>query len=146
MMKAFNFRLEKILRIRSFYEEQAKIELGRCVSESEKIKAVLRHIASEKVAARKSMGFQSFDLQDFLASENYLKNLDAKKEMFLAKLAEAELQIEKARKAYIAASQKRKTITRLKEKQLEAWKRETQQEEAATLDDIANSNTVRQKR
>ena len=66
--------------------------------------------------------------------------------MFLAKLAEAELQIEKARKAYIAASQKRKTITRLKEKQLEAWKKETQQEEAATLDDIANSNTVRQKR
>ena len=145
-MKAFQFRLEKVLKVRRFYEEQAKIELGRCIGESEKIKNVLRHIAEEQVSTRKSMSFQNFDLQNFVASENYLKNLDAKKEAFLTKLAEAELEVEKARKVYIAASQKRKTLSRLKEKEIEAWKKETQQEEAAVLDDLTNSATVRQRR
>lgn len=144
-MKAFHFRLEKILQLRIFAEEQAKIELGRCNSEVEKIKSVLKQIASEKVITRKSMGFESFDLQNFLSAETYLKNLDAKKEIFLERLVVAELKAENARKEFIAASQKRKVLTKLKEKQVLQWKKDRQQEEDAILDDISNSKTVREK-
>ncbi|MEL3907493.1 MAG: flagellar export protein FliJ [Treponemataceae bacterium] len=144
-MKTFRFRLEKILQLRSFYEEQAKIELGRCNREVEKIKNVLKQIASEKVLTRRAMGFNDFNLQDFLASETYLKNLDAKKEIFLERLVTAELKVEKARKEFIAASQKRKILTKLKEKQALQWKKERQQEEDAILDDIVNSKTVRER-
>lgn len=142
-MKIFTFRLQKILELRSFYEEKAKIELGRCISEVERIKNILKKIASEKIATRKNMGLKSFDFQNFLASESYLKNLDTKKEQMLKLLSEAEVKVQKARAEFFEATKKRKVLSNLKDKQYEIWKKETLQENDAVLDDIINSKVSR---
>lgn len=138
-MKTFEFSLEKILQLRFFYEDKAKIELGRAISESERLKTILQSIAIEKVKTRKKMGLDNFVLYSFLSSEMYLKNLDIKKEQMLKKLAEAELKVEKARAVFLEATKKRKVLSRLKEKQEEVWKKEARQESDSMIDDIVNS-------
>lgn len=138
-MKSFQFRLEKILQLRTFDEENAKIELGRCIGEVNKIKNILEHIAEEKILTRKSMGLKNFQLHDFLIAETYLKNLEAKKEEMLEALTLAELKVEKAQSFFLEAAKKRKILSKLKEKQELAWKKEVQTQNDAILDDIVNA-------
>lgn len=143
-MKKFEFRLEKILQVRSFQEEQAKLELAKCVGTVEMFKNQLREIAQEKITVRKDMGLNNFELQSFLASETYLKNLDAKKEQCLNLLAEAELKAEEARKVYAEAQKKVKVLENLKEKKFAEWKKEYIIQQDNIVDDTVSAKKARE--
>ena len=137
-MKKFNFSLQKVLDLREFDEKQAKEELGRVISISNKLNAELQQLAVDRTSARNtscSLG----SINDFVAMEQYVTRLDNRKEQVLVELAENELLIEQKRKLFAEAMQNRKVITKLKEKKQKEWKMQNLREEESITDDIANS-------
>jgi flagellar FliJ protein len=143
-VKKFNFPLQKILDLRQFREDEARMALGRAVGEGERIKQDLATTAQMRVQA---MG----DLRNASAAEgvmvnpmalmnlqNYLRRLDQQKERLLAELAQAELVIAEKRSAFAETMKARKVFTNLQDKQFTEWRKDTQRKEDAVLDEIRN--------
>ena len=137
-MKKFAFSLKKILDLKEFSEEQAKIALAQAIAESDRIKAQLKTIAEKRVESNNQRSFCK-NMQDLVIIENYINRLDAEKEQLLQDLAAAELVIEEKRKLMYEAMKERKVLTKLKDKKKAEYRKLTNQEEAAVLDDIANT-------
>lgn len=143
-MKKFDFSLEKVLNLREFEEDQAKIELAKAIAESERLQNILKNLAEERVKNNEKRRFSSdvFYLQNV---ENYIKAIDAKKEETLELLANNELVIEEKRLIVTEAMQKRKALTKLKEKKYSKYKKDLQKEEDKILDEIKNKGRFQTK-
>ena len=137
-MKKFAFSLQKILDLKEFSEEQAKIALAQAIAESDRIKAQLKTIAEKRVESNNQRSFCK-NVQDLVIIENYINRLDAEKEQLLQDLAAAELVIEEKGKLMYEAMKERKVLTKLKDKKKSEYRKLANQEEAAVLDDIANT-------
>jgi flagellar FliJ protein len=138
-MKRFSFSLQKILGIRQYTEDQAKLELGRAMSVLNRIDAELRLVAQNRVYAmqqRTNEGSSSINITSFLVIEDYILLLDAKKEHLLVEFAEAELVVEQKRAVFVEAMKKRKVLTKLSERQFETYKTEAAREESTALDEV----------
>lgn len=137
-MKKFSFKLEKVLELREFEEDQAKIELGKAIAETERIKEELRLIAEKRVQNTKSR-FSSSDVMEQLAIENYITRLDSEKERLLEELAQAELVVEQKRSVFAEALKNRKVISKLKEKRTAEYKKDFYKTEENEIDDVFTS-------
>ena len=140
-MKKFVFSLQKVLDLREFEEEKAKLELGKAVAEMERIKKLLADNAQNRVNA----GYSRRDVSDVLSLqqiENYILGLDLKKEKLLEELASAEFIFEKKRDLFTEAMQAREVLTKLKDKQLSEYKKEALKQEENALDDITNGKVA----
>ena len=140
-MKKFVFSLQKVLDLREFEEEKAKLELGKAVAEMERIKKLLAENAQNRVNA----GYSRRDVSDVLSLqqiENYILGLDLKKEKLLEELASAELIFEKKRDLFTEAMQAREVLTKLKDKQLAEYKKDALKQEENALDDITNGKVA----
>jgi len=135
-MKPFAFRLEKLLNLRKFYEDEAKIELGRAVSVLAELEGKLRALAAERVraaAAQFKSGNNAMEMQQYMY---YLLRLDNTKDRILKEAAMAELKVEEAREAFLEASRERKVLDSLKEKKQKEYHKMKLDEETKVLDDI----------
>ena len=140
-MKKFVFSLQKVLDLREFEEEKAKLELGKAVAEMERIKKLLAENAQNRVNA----GYSRQDVSDIISLqtiENYILGLDIKKEKLLEDLAVAELIFEKKRDLFTEAMQAREVLTKLKDKQLAEYKKDALKQEENALDDITNGKVA----
>lgn len=137
-MKRFEFRLEKLLNLREFYEHQAEIELAHAIAHKDYIDIQLKQIAKLKIktGAEFNPDLEKVDITDLHNAQNYIILLDKKKDDLLEKLVIAEQTIEEKRKIYIEAASKRKVISKLKEKKWEIWKKENIKAEENYIDDI----------
>ena len=137
-MKRFEFRLEKLLNLREFYEHQAEIELAHAIAHKDYIDIHLKQIAKLKIktGAEFNPDLEKVDITDLHNAQNYIILLDKKKDDLLEKLVIAEQTIEEKRKIYIEAASKRKVISKLKEKKWEIWKKENIKAEENYIDDI----------
>ena len=133
-MKRFEFRLEKLLNLREFYEHQAEIELAQAIAHKDYIDIQLKQIAKLKVKTGSEFNPDSdkIHITDLHNAQNYIILLDKKKD----ELVIAEQIIEEKRKIYIEAASKRKVISKLKEKKWEIWKKENIKAEENYIDDI----------
>jgi flagellar FliJ protein len=124
-MKKFTFRLEKILKLRSYAENDAKIELGRAIGTLSRIENDLEAVA----AAQKSAGEKRFSGGDSLpylhGYDNYLQRLESKKERLLQEAAVAELAVEKSRELWMDARAGLKVMENLKERKLAAYRHDS---------------------
>jgi flagellar FliJ protein len=138
-MKRFSFSMQKILDWRQYAEDQAKLDLGRAVSVVNRIEAELRNIAQNRVHAmleRTNEGSQNLNITAILAIEDYITLLDAKKEQLLTELVSAQLVVEQKREVFAEAMKKRSVLTKLSERQLEAYKEDELREEDKVLDEV----------
>lgn len=145
-MKSIQFSLDKILSLRTFYEKEAEIALGKAVSERDAIQLELNIIAIDILKTYEKLVPSSLNISmpDLIAAENYIKGLKIKKEALLQELVLAEDKINSKRKEYIEASKKRQVLSRLKEKKITEWKKECLREEDNFIDDLVtfrNNNT-----
>jgi flagellar protein FliJ len=135
-MKPFVFRLEKLLNLRKYYEEEAKIELGRAVGVLAELEGKIRALAAERVraaAAQFMPGNSAIQIQQYMY---YILRLDNTKERFLKEAAMAEMKVEEAREAFLEASRERKVLDNLKEKKQKEYHKLKLNEETKVLDDI----------
>ena len=136
-MKAFTFGLEKVLNLRQFHEDEAKIELGRAVGALAELESRIRSVAVERAKAAEdqfSPGNTAVEIQQYMY---YLIRLDNTKERLLIEAAQAELKVEEARSVYIEASRERKVLEKLKEKRYKEYRKSLFAEEAKALDDVS---------
>jgi flagellar FliJ protein len=147
-MKRFNFGPEKVLELRKHREQEAKIALGRAVSELTGIEIQIKELAllrakaaaerlSSPAADSPRAAPSAFDAGYYRNYEFYLQRLDRKKEELLEAAAKAQLKVEEERKAYLESSQARKTLDKLREKRAAEYRRAMFAEEAKILDDAA---------
>lgn len=140
-MKKFVFSLQKVLELREYEEDKAKLELGKAVAELERIKRLLQEVAQNRVAANQSRK-DTTDVIVLMNIENYIIGLDAKKEKLLEELTMAQMFFEEKRDLYTKAMQDREVLSKLKEKQLSEYKKEVLKEEENALDDIVKNSEL----
>ncbi|GAB4411391.1 MAG: hypothetical protein OHK0056_15290 [Bacteriovoracaceae bacterium] len=138
MAKKFQFRLEALLKLREFKEQEIKIELGNILKEiayvEEEIKTLNIHIdesykSQENIPAGQASGkFMSFfpayveaKKADILAKENILFSLRKRYK-------------EKLKEMHVARGET-KVIDKLKEKEKTAFKKETEKKMQQDIED-----------
>ena len=137
-MKPFVFGLEKVLGLREYYEDEAKIELGRAVGILAELEARLRSLGEELARAEEaqfSPGNSALVMQQYM---RYLLRLENTKEQLLEEAAIAELKVEEARNAFLEASRERKVLDKVKEKRQKEYRKTVLAEETKMLDDISS--------
>ena len=136
-MKRFQFSMQKILDVREFEEEQAKIELGQALSEVTRIQQELSAVATER--ARMLKVCSESDVTDMIVNERYIQRLDLTRDRLLEELAAAELVVEEKRGAFSEAMKNRKVLSNLREKHLAVHKKNAQLAEDTAADDMTTS-------
>ena len=148
-VKRFAFSLQKLLNLRGFEENKARIELGKAVSEVERISLSLKENAQKRLAAPHSVAATKgdssaarpvMDTTSLLALERYTARLDFEREKMLESLAAAEEVVQEKRAAYIEAAKKVKTLENLKDKKAAEWKKYALRAADDEIDDIVSSN------
>jgi flagellar FliJ protein len=135
-MKAFSFGLEKVLNLRKFYEDEAKIELGRAMGVLADLESRLYAVGRERVkaaAAQFAPENSASMLQQYMF---YIIRLDNLTEELLKEITLAEMKVEEAREAFLEASKERKVLDKLKDKRQKEYHKVILTEETKTLDDI----------
>jgi len=138
MAKAFKFELQDVLDFRNFEKEEAQNELAKALAVETQINDNLQIIASQFVSVKNQIDASS-SFEDIAAGNTRKKFLEMQKEELLKQLAEAKLVSEQKRAVLAEAMKKTTALEKLKEKQLEGWKEESDKEENDFIDDLANS-------
>lgn len=136
-MKAFNFGLQKVLRLRQYQEEEAKIELGRAVGVLAELENKILALAAEQSRAAKDQfnpKNSAAMMQQYMA---YLLRLDNTKEQLLQDAAVAEIKVEEAREVFLEKSRDRKVLDKVKEKRQKEYRKLALIEESNELDEIS---------
>ena len=135
-MKAFTFPFQKVLNLRRFHEDEAKMELGRAMGVLADLEARILALAQERARAQSaqfSPENSAAIIQEYMF---YLLRLDNIKEQLLKEAALAEIKVEQAREAFIEASRERKVLDKLKDKRQKEYRKYVFNEETKALDDI----------
>ena len=143
-MKSFAFGLEKVLNLRKYREDEAKVELGRAIGILTELESRLRSLAFERAsaaAAQFSPGNSIAVMQQYMF---YLFRLDSLKEQLLREAALAEMEVEKARNVFIETSRERKILDKFKEKRQNEYHKDMLNEETKILDEISSGAPARQ--
>ena len=140
-MKRFNFKLEKILKLRENRERETEIELGKAIGVLASLENRIKTVAEEKVTAMRNRF--SGGIREIQTYEFYILRLDQTRDALLTAAAEAELEVEKAREIYLAASRDRKIFSKLKERQESEYKHAVNLEEIKIIDDLTGGRTAR---
>jgi flagellar FliJ protein len=136
-MKRFTFSLEKVLELRKFSEQEAKIELGRAIGILNGLERRVEELAAERfraAAEQFSPENSAAMIQQYMF---YILRLDNTKEELLKEAALAAQKVEEAREVFIEASRELKVMEKLKEKREKEYKKEALAEEAKELDERA---------
>lgn len=138
MAKAFKFELQDVLDFRNFEKEEAQNELAKALAVEIQINDNLQIIASQFISVKNQIDASS-SFEDIAAGNTRKKFLEMQKEELLKQLSEAKLVSEQKRAVLAEAMKKTTALEKLKEKQLEGWKEESDKEENDFIDDLANS-------
>jgi len=131
-VKKFSFRLEKVLQLRKFREEECKIELGQAISNLNIIENDIKTTAVK----RHSAASQRFNAENEIGEwNNYILRLDQETERLMEKAAQAEIIVEEKRTLYLEAAKDLKALEKLKEKSQKEHKKETADYQMSEVDD-----------
>jgi len=142
-VKRFNFKPEKILKLRENRERETEIELGKAVGELSALELRIKQTAEAKAAAAQNRFSARNNFNVMRNYDFYILRLDQTKEALLEAAARAELEVEKARQVYLEASRDRKIISKLKERQEHEYRRAMNLEEIKAIDDITGGLSAR---
>jgi len=135
-MKPFVFSLEKVLNLRRYREDEARIELGRAIGVLADIENNIRACGQERLRAASEQFSQGNNMVQMQQYAFYLMRLDNTLEQLHKEAALAEMKVEEARGAFLEASRERKVLDKLKEKRQKEYRKEMFSEETKTLDDL----------
>jgi flagellar FliJ protein len=139
-MKRFTFRLEKVLQLRKFKEDECKIALGQAISILNKIENDIKMTAVK----RHNAAAERFNApQDMASWDVYILRLEQETEKLARQAAQAELVVEEKRALYLEAQRDLKAIEKLKEKREKEHRKETMDSQMAEIDDLTAARYIR---
>lgn len=142
-MKRFKFNLESVLVVRQKTLDDERKKLAQILEVLNKQKESLNRLISELNCLTKEADehllSNTYDVNLIANYSSFIdktkKSIKAQEELISKKNLELEKQKEETKKAYINV----KTLEKLKEKQLEQYKKEVLEEEFKIIDDIVSS-------
>ncbi len=146
MPRAFLFPLQKVLDVRQHVEDQRAIELGQAKQELFKEQNLLNHLKMLKDKALHTSEeeiAESLQLSKIQMLESYLIQLNEKidkQKKIIKKKSEA---VEKKRRELLKATQEKKVVEKLKERQLENHRKSVRLQENKMIDEVAINVTQR---
>jgi flagellar FliJ protein len=135
-MKRFTFRLEKVLQLRKFKENECKLVLGQAISVLNKIENDIKATAIKRVNAAEQ---RFLSTQDISSWDVYILRLEQETEKLMAQAAQAEMVVEEKRALYIEAQKDLKAIEKLKEKRQKEHRKEMMNYQMAEVDDLTSA-------
>lgn len=136
-MQRFNFKFEKIRKLRAWGEEEARLDLGRAVSERNIIESELRKTAEKRVEAINTPGARQ-NLNTLRVYEAYFSKLDSDKERLLREAAEVDIKVDAAREVWQTAKSELQTLENVKDKRFAAYRKESFAAEERELEDSSS--------
>ena len=148
-MKRFKFRLEAVEKVRKRNEEDAmrvladaRRRLGELVAQGEK----LTHALDVAAARKQELGRNSSNSSQFAIEEDFIAGTKLRIAQLAPAVARAQKGVEKATRFFLHARRQLHVISTLRERELEAFKREQSKREQKEIDDMvvmrANRNAV----
>lgn len=138
-MKKFKFTLQTLLNIEVALEKEKKNELAMIVAEIARLEELKEKYGNDMIDAMR-YSFKTMNISDLMNTENYTKYLKKRIEDTELEIAVKEDEKSVAQAALVECMRKRKTYERLKEKQLESYKKEVEAEEAKNIDDFVSAS------
>ncbi len=138
-MKGFKFRLQSLLNVKEKFEQQAKIVFGEETAklEEEKSKLVSLYNNKEDVLQKQRESFTgTIDIQSFNEYRNYSMKLDTMIIQQIEAVARQNIKTEEAKKKLADIMKERKTLEKLKEKEVEIFQKEMQLAEDKQVDEL----------
>jgi flagellar protein FliJ len=132
-MKKFTFRLQKVLQLRKFREEECKIELGQAISN---LNMIENEIKATAVKRHNAVSQRFADINEIGAWDLYILRLDQETERLMERAAQAEIVVEEKRAQYLEASKDLKALEKLKEKREKEHRKETADFQMTEIDDV----------
>jgi flagellar protein FliJ len=136
-MKRFDFRLQKILDIRRYYERLAEMKLANASGKCALLERKLQENAQASMDAARERFSRSRNLFEMQTVEFYTKRLTAEREKTLVALTLAEAEREKVRLEYVKASREKQVIDKLRERREAEYYHAASLEEIKVLDDLS---------
>jgi len=134
-MQKFKFELQDVLQFRIFEQKQAEVELGKALASEKEIQDNLDTLAGQLADSKRIIKGSTdfYAINDSIKFQQFVKK---QTEYLLNKMAEAKLVSEQKREILKKCMQKTDALEKLKEKQLEEWKRAENLEDDDFSDDI----------
>lgn len=140
-MAKFVFKLEGVLRQRTFVERERQRALAVVRQQMSDLQESLRRLngsvqaTNDDVRANRLTG--TLDLNFLAAHRRYLVAVQRQGMELAQRMALVQRQVDEAQQALAEAAMQRKVIEKLREKQLERWKAEQARKEMEALDEVA---------
>jgi len=138
-MAEFQFKLDTVLQQRRMIEDQRQRELAKSLRQRmillDQLRLMQTSITDSKRDLRDGL-VGNVDMDRVAHFARYSGQTTARAQAIVSKLATIERQTEMHRQQLVEATQARKAIERLREKQFRKWKTEQDRREAAMLDEI----------
>ena len=144
-MRRFQFRLERLLKIRQYREREWELKLaditGKCIVLEKKILKSKDNI-SHTLDKRSGLG-GTIDIYDLIANEMYIARM--KQDIVNAgiELEQRKREREKVKQKYLEVSKARKILEKLKQRKEEEYYKEAKKEEFKTIDEINAGDLIR---
>jgi flagellar FliJ protein len=130
------FRLESTLRYRQGIEDQEMIKMARASQQVKEQEASAERLNREKKLHYENCSSRKLSLTSLLQQEAYLNQLNQRISQQAERLENARQQMETQRTRVVEASTRKKTLERLKEKDLHEMQMRLSQTEQKILDDM----------
>ncbi|MBL8028505.1 MAG: flagellar export protein FliJ [Fibrobacteres bacterium] len=147
-MKKFKFNLEAVRRLYTIHEEEKKKKLAEANRLLMQAEQELQRLGKEyddsqdAELKRREEGESVYSMRLYI---QYAFDLKIRIESQKQRVLDAARTVSAARNELIEAKRKVKSIERLKEKQLLAWKKERNRYEAKVVDDLCQQQFIRLK-
>jgi flagellar protein FliJ len=135
----FQFPFTAVLRYRESIEQRELFALGRIQQEVAEVELRIRHIEGDcSLAAQNRIAelTRGIDAANMQLSYEYQNALEQQGEALRPVLSELKLKWQQQLKSYQLARRNRETLEKLREKQLDAYRRELGKREQAEVDDL----------
>lgn len=142
-MKRFAFKLESVLSLRKYTENQAKARLGEKAAVCTRLGLSLEANARATLDAARERFRPGGNASDHRAGELYSVRLTKERERLIKDLTMAEAEREHARLAYVEASKAKELIDTLREREATDYYKNVSREETKTMDDLASGAHMR---
>jgi len=143
-MRAFQFKLEKILELRLYEERQCELKLAEATGRCNALHRQIQERNRRKREVFRERGPLKGDLSSFLLIEHFSWRMKQEIEELELELEEAEKQRLAMQREFLEASKRRKILDKLKERKQRVYYREQMKAEQKNLDDISSSMYIRQ--
>ncbi|MEM9915874.1 MAG: flagellar export protein FliJ [Planctomycetota bacterium] len=145
-MAQFEFRYESLLQHRRNLEDQAQRQMAERVRTQMILTEQLRNMQTQITESKRDLGdalIGKIDLSRVGEFTRYNADSTVRGRELVKRLAELETQVEAARQQLLSATQQRKALDLLRERDLLEWKREQDRKETAELDELASQAYTR---